>query len=124
MTPEQSWWLDTLMNGALPHKPYGVADERTCAKVDLHQRYIQHAQLTGVNRRSAVTKLGIFLTKKLGIALKTTRPLVNKEQVPCYQFPPLQECRAKFAEKLGQPVDWGHGWETETWQHYHHPDRM
>ena len=26
MTPEQSWWLDTLMNGALPHKPYGVAD--------------------------------------------------------------------------------------------------
>ena len=44
MTPEQSWWFETLMKGDLPSLPAGVKTERTVLKDDLFARYIQHAQ--------------------------------------------------------------------------------
>ena len=48
LTPEQAWWLDTLMKGALP--PIAARRQRecdTCLKQDLHQRYVQHARDPG-----------------------------------------------------------------------------
>ena len=82
------------------------------------QRYVRHAQIQGVSHRSIETKLGMFLRKQLGAGLKNKRPTVGTQRLHCYELPPLRDCRKLFAEKLGQPVDWGPpGWENEQWQH-------
>ena len=31
--------------------------------------------------------------------------------------PTTRYCRALFAKKLGQDIDWGEGWEKEDWVH-------
>ena len=49
----------------------------------------------------------MFLHKQLGAGLKNKRPTVGTERLHCYELPPLRDCRRLFAEKLGQPVDWG-----------------
>jgi len=116
MTPEQAWWLDTLTRGMLPAKA-DKAEDRTCAKEAIHRRYIRHAKLQGVSHRSTETRLGKFLRNQLGAELKTPKPSDGVQQVPCFQFPPLAYCRALFAKKLGQDIDWGEGWEGEEWVH-------
>ena len=107
MTPEQAWWFETLMKGVLPPKPHGVNEPRVCLKDDLFERYILHARIQGVSHRSIETKIGMFLRKQLGAELKDTRPVVGTQRFRCYELPPLTDCRRLFAEKLGQPVDWG-----------------
>ena len=109
MTPEQAWWLDTLMRGVLPLRPHGIRDLGVCLKEDLFEQYIRHAQLQGVSHRSIETQIGMFLRKQLGAGLKDIRPTVNKDRIHCYGLPPLKDCRRLFSESLGQPVDWGIG---------------
>ena len=118
LTPEQAWWLDTLMSGVLPPRPPGVNELHTCLKADLYQRYVRHAQIQGANHRAIETKLGMFLRAQLGPGLKNKRPTVGTHRLNCYELPSLRDCRRLFAEKLGQTIEWGPpGWETEQWQH-------
>ena len=63
----------------------------------------------------------MFLRAQLGAGLKNTRPTVGTQRLHCYELPPLRDCRRLFAEKLGQPIDWGDGWENEQWQHQDEP---
>ena len=107
MTPEQAWWFEALMRGALPSRPQGINEPRICLKDDLFNLYILHARIQGINRRSTETKIGIFLSAQLGAKLKDTRLLIHDKQVRCYELPSLGECRKLFAEKLGHPIDWG-----------------
>jgi hypothetical protein len=116
MTAEQAWWFDTLMNGMLP-KQVPHETPRTCTKQALHQRYIKHAQLQGANHRSAETKLGIFLSSQLGSGLKTKRTIIGTQRTYCYELPLLKDCRISFAQKVGQDIEWGEGWEKEDWEH-------
>ena len=37
MTPEQAWWFETLMRGALPSRPQGINEPRVCLKDDLFE---------------------------------------------------------------------------------------
>ena len=46
MNTEQSWWMDTLMNGVLP-KPSGCNQTGLCLREGLHGRYVYHAQQAG-----------------------------------------------------------------------------
>ena len=116
MSPEQAWWFDTLTKGLLPPKVPGENATGACFKEALHNSYVRHAQQTGVSRRSAEVKLGIFLTSQLGADLKTNRLSVGNSRPRYYQLPSLKDCRERFAQKLGQPVDWGADWEAEDWE--------
>jgi hypothetical protein len=117
MTPEQAWWLDTLMQGALPLRPHGIHELGVCQREDLFNEYIHHAAVQRVNHRSIETQLGMFLRKQLGAGLKDLRPTVHRGRIYCYGLPPLKDCRRLFSEGLGQPVDWGSAnWESEDWQ--------
>jgi hypothetical protein len=118
LTPEQAWWLDTLMKGALPPIVPGVNEKGTCLKQDLHQRYVQHVRVQGASHRSSETKLGMFLCAQLGPGLKSKRPTVGPQRLHCYELPTLMTCRKLFAEKLGQTIDWGApDWQYEQWHH-------
>ena len=59
MTPEQAWWFEALMRGALPSRPQGINEPRVCLKDDLFNLYILHARIQGISRRSTETKIGI-----------------------------------------------------------------
>ena len=117
MTPEQAWWFETLMQGALPPRPHGVEGAHVCPRDDLFERYVRHARVQGINRRSTETRIGMFLRAQLGARLKDTRHLVDNQRVRRYELPPLADCRRLFAGSLGQPIEWGDGWESEEWQH-------
>ena len=114
MNTEQSWWMDTLMNGVLP-KPSRCNEPGLCLKEGLHARYVHHAQQQGAAFRSAQTKLGIFLNKQLGDGLKEARPRIGHDRPHCYQMPSLKDCREKFAAALGRSIDWGDVWEQDDW---------
>jgi hypothetical protein len=119
MTSEQTWWLETLKAGVLPPSPLDDGERCVCKRDDLFARYILHARIQGVNYRSTETKIGIFLDKQLGGKLQHIRPFIEREdqRVRCYRLPPLVDCRRLFSQELGQPIDWGAGWEEEDWQH-------
>jgi Family of unknown function (DUF5906) len=119
MTPEQAWLLDLLMRGALP----AVNNETAiCTKQALYLSYVRHAKLTGTNHRSIETMVATFLKKQLD--LTTVRRRVGRDPVRCFQFPALKDCRQRFAENVGQPFDWGGGWENEEWQSGYNDDDL
>ena len=102
----------------LPPRPHGVNEPHVCLKDDLFERYVRHARIQGVSRRSTETKIGMFLREQLGAKLKDTRPHCRRPAsfaaTSCRRS---KDCRKLFAESLGQPVDWGsEGWESEEWQ--------
>jgi hypothetical protein len=121
MSPEQAWWFDTLKSGVLP---WGMkaTEKNKCPTRKLFARYIKHAQLQGARRRSIETKIGMFLVKYVGAELKTDKAdygVYDKrgyytENGRVYIFPPLKECREKFAQEMGQRILWGF---DEEWQH-------
>jgi hypothetical protein len=118
MSAEDAFWFETLMDGTLPIQPGKVTDVGVCVKDDLFACYVTHARLRGISHRAIETKLGMFLRKQLGEELKEIRPRVASLRYRCYAFPPLIECRKRFVENLGQPVDWlSEDWESEEWQH-------
>ena len=121
-TPEQAWWLDTLERGELP---WGVLDQdnnnatcvkNMCPKKTLFRRYIQHANLQGVRRKEIETRIGMFLNKYVGPDLVTIqqkkysiyhrsgRRLTETGRV--YTFPPLKDCRQRFAKEMQQDIAW------------------
>ena len=114
-TPEEAWWFDTLMHGYLPEGGF----ETTCIRSDLHDRYVLHAHMQGVRHRASQTKLGMFLKKYVGPDLQHVRPTIDGKGRPhCYQFPPLKECRERFAKEMQQDIDWEGGidkrWEFDV----------
>jgi hypothetical protein len=44
MTPEQAWWLETLMKGTLPSPRHGIDKPSICLRSDLFTHYLQHAR--------------------------------------------------------------------------------
>jgi hypothetical protein len=121
-TSEQAWWLDTLERGELP---WGVLDsdsnnatcvKNMCPKKTLFRRYIQHANLQGVRRKEIETRIGMFLNKYVGPDLvsdqkkkysiyhRSGRRLSETGRV--YTFPPLKDCRQRFAKEMQQDIAW------------------
>jgi hypothetical protein len=124
-TPEQAWWLDTLKRGKLPR---GMTEANTCPKRILFLRYIRHANLQGVRRRAIETKIGMFLNKYVGPELKGDEKkdytVYNRhghgftEFGWVYTFPPLANCRARFAQEMQQEITWGKADDAEAqWTH-------
>jgi hypothetical protein len=108
MSPEMSWWLDVLMNGALPGDRAG---EARSPKDILYEHYLMHAQRRGISRRASETVLGSFLHKYVP-ELRTTRPTIldPKEGVHrrarCFEMPALRLCREHFDAVSRSTLDW------------------
>jgi hypothetical protein len=105
LSPEQGWWLDTLMRGELP---WGVEEPGRCPASRLFERYIKHASRRGARRRSIEVQLGMFLRKHVPKLIKSeatykhwTGSEMKDTAGAVYAFPPLAECRAAFAKTLG-----------------------
>jgi hypothetical protein len=124
-TPEQAWWLDTLKRGKLPR---GMTEANMCPKRILFLRYIRHANLQGVRRRAIETKIGMFLNKYVGPELKgdekKSYTVYNRhgqgftEFGWVYTFPPLANCRARFAQEMQQDITWEEADDAEAqWVH-------
>ena len=121
-TPEQAWWFDTLKSGELP---CGISEVNRCLKRSLYLRYVQHAQLQGVRRRSIAVKIGMFLSKYVGPNLKMDEKQTytirrgghNVQDIGwIYTFPSLWECRQRFASEMQQPITWGADPENTQWK--------
>lgn len=116
LTPEQGWWLDTLVRGELP---WGIDEPGRCPASRLFDRYVKHAQRHGTRRRAIETQLGFFLRKSAPGSDKTKgtyRDANGNDRVgTIYVFPPLDKCREAFAQALKQKVAWPEaaGWSTE-----------
>ena len=113
LTPEQKWWLDTLMKGELP---WGVDDEVGCCPCDrLQARYQAHARRSAAKPRAIATELGIFLRKHAqGIARRERdfniwnerKSRIDLQRGYVYRFPSLAECRKAFDKKMQQHFEW------------------
>jgi hypothetical protein len=115
MTAEQGWWFDLLSRGEPPNKAVlgGDLEAHECWTADLFDDYLDHAQRRGVWRRRIETAIGMFLNKVVPGGLRKTR----RGDVPIYQFPPLPECRAFFAKRLGTKLSWNDEGERDWLDH-------
>ena len=123
MTPEQGWWMDTLMRGELP---WGCDEHNRCPTARLFDRYISRAMRQGARRRSIEVQIGEFLKKHVpglqkvkgtykvwrGHAVVDQRsglcvnPVVD-ERSSVYVFPALAKCREAFEQEMEQAIAWG-----------------
>jgi phage/plasmid primase-like uncharacterized protein len=107
MTPEQGWWFDTLSRGRLP---YGCDVDRRCSTEALFAHYLAKTGARGVRRKALETQIGMFLHKYAPGIRNAKGDYVTpdgvKEYGKVYDFPELKECRAAFANKMRQAIDW------------------
>jgi hypothetical protein len=113
LSPEEGWWLDTLMRGELP---WGCEELGRCPAGRLFDRYVARATRQGARRRAIEVQLGHFLQKHVPGLMKKpklTFSYWNGSRIKhdavgsIYIFPSLGECRDAFVKKLGQELDWG-----------------
>jgi hypothetical protein len=100
--PEGRWFLDLLTDGELP------GDERGEGIVEKDALFPSYATSRG-DRRATKARLTQFL-KAYGVA--EFRPRIGGRQVHAYQFPPLAECRLRFAREFAAPIEWN---DQEHW---------
>ena len=115
LSPELAWWMDILMDGALPGD---ITGEGLVSTNDLYRSYVQHAQTRGVNRRSGGMQLRNFLNRYAPGVTRTRRG--SGARGYNYQFPALAACRAAFACESNAAIDWGEEHDTK-WEPSHRP---
>jgi hypothetical protein len=99
---EQDWWFDVLHRGELPTLENGCE----CLKLELHASYLRRMEKVGRrgSPRATETKLGMFLSKVVGPGLdKNVR---DGKRRYLYRFPPLKECRERFAKLTQSTIAW------------------
>jgi Family of unknown function (DUF5906) len=99
---EQDWWFDVLHRGELPKLENGCE----CLKLELHASYLRRMEKVGRrgSPRATETKLGMFLSKVVGPGLdKNVR---DDKRRYLYRFPPLKECRERFAKLTQSTIAW------------------
>jgi hypothetical protein len=125
LRPEEKWWLDTLMRGELP---WGCDAECCCPRARLIDAYLEHAKNWSGTRRSAETRIGMFLSevvpelRTIQMAVKhwnEARQEMRTRAERCYAMPPLVACRAAFAGRLQQTPHW---LEVKDWTKEGAPD--
>ena len=103
------WLLSILTRGSLPGDltGTGVAPTETIFK-----DYVDRGRDLHRGRRSSETALGVYVRRNspLGKGAVTNARIHRRN---CYVFPPLAECRARFAAKFGHEIEWLD--PTTTW---------
>jgi hypothetical protein len=111
---EDTWLMDMLSIGELPGD--WEATGRALTMI-VFRHYLDHARDLGRSRRSAETKLGIYLKRKSPLGLYG----VKVEEVggrTFYVFPPLSVCREAFAKKFSREIEWlipAEKWRKSRW---------
>jgi hypothetical protein len=110
-TIDQIWWYDILQRGELPYLESGCESPKHL----LHDDYLRRTERLGRRgeRRSSETALGMFLRKMVGPALNPEARDAKRKRL--YRFPPLKDCRARFAELTHHAIEWPDPdavWET------------
>ena len=105
LTPEESWWLNCLRDGALPFGSGGGWESFVKTK-DISDRITQYRTDLG-HRKSYLdpsTQASNLMTKWCKSAIKSR----SKDQTRHrgYQLPTLKEARQDFEATLGGKVDW------------------
>lgn len=114
--PVTAWWYARLNEGAQTHRS---SSWRTyIPKPTLFNDYVRTAERQGVRRRAAETEFGMRvreLVPSIAVRKRTEefermgddgRTMIVKENVRCWEFPGLDECRQAFARLLHQEVQW------------------
>jgi hypothetical protein len=130
MSEIQAWWLDRLREGALVPQQSGWREE--IAINPFYESYVRFAEKLGKQRRLHKEQWAIALRKMLprsprdgqkvdiqlydesGVPKQDMRGQPITKRVNGYKnFPTLAECRAHFAQLLGEPIEWGDEGEGE-----------
>src|SRR5262249_34497885 len=92
--------------------------KNSCFTTELYDSYVRHGRRQGVSRRAIEVKIGMFLTKMVGSNLKKERA-DNDSRDPYYVFPPLEDCRKRFAGKMrNDNLEW------DDWQDWDHSSTL
>lgn len=110
------WWFGKLVNGHFSNGAPAPFDRMfpwgSVARSVVHDDYVHGLHTTGVSHKSTETELGRQLKKMLPPSMEyRTRRMEAGEQVPYYDLPPLEECRAHFEQvmNLVGRIDWEGG---------------
>lgn len=108
LQPDQQWLWECLEEGALPgdEKGDGTADATT-----LYRQFEQYVRGRGEARRCSPAGLTKLLEHQVGA--RRTRLRMHGSRRYLYIFPPLPECRERFAAGLNMPLNWE---EPDVWQ--------
>jgi hypothetical protein len=108
LSPADRWLFGRLSEGQLlPGAPWGdgTADKRT-----LHAIYADELRATGVRRAMTPSEFGAHLKRVFGGELRDWRPSTRgikaQGRPRAYVFPPLDEARAIFTDRLGGGIVW------------------
>lgn len=118
MEPSMKWWFGKLMDGQL--LDYWPHWEQPVPKQFLFEDYVKLSSIVGNLHRSTETELGMLLQKvspietyPKSLRIKADpffeRLVVVKSQdgrLKHWQFAPLEDCRRKFEEMVGQTINW------------------
>jgi uncharacterized protein DUF5906 len=110
LAPADQWLFDVLTSGVLPGDTEGMG--RT-AKASLFRSYCRTLREAGRPWDATRHRFTRLLQERFGDAVGESRPRVEPGRARCYQFPPLIECREKFALHLALTPDWP---EPAKWQ--------
>ena len=123
LDPVTGWWFERLCDATTTRRSGEWAGY--VAVDTLYDDFVNQAEKIGVRRKPDKTAFGMRLSKLVpGIANKKRRSYPHKlpdgstEYVRqyCYDIPKLAECRALFAEQVGQVVDWPQDYENSETQ--------
>jgi hypothetical protein len=98
LTPGRTWteWIPTReIYGAYLEETKNVGDRRRAVETTFHQEL--KALCPSLDKK----KLTVSVTVKDFPGEETKR-----EQLWCFRFPPLKDCRQAFEKTLGQPIPW------------------
>jgi hypothetical protein len=104
-------WLHEILaaggvagNDPLTYQPmtFSVASETDITRETVYKEYVESAGLSGERYKAAPTALGMFLAE-VGVVKAGNYRNQGKRT---YRFKPLPEMRERFAQWLGQPVEW------------------
>jgi len=104
------WLFEILNEGLLPGDDKGVGQT---SKDTLFQSYSGALKARNRSFDAERSILGKLLKQRLNELVTTARPREGGGRVNYYQFAPLAECRARFAERLSVAPEWS---PTMAWQ--------
>jgi hypothetical protein len=113
LEPEDRWLMDLLARGELPYDGEGSG---RVAKAVLFEDFQRFMQRSGRGVRASKVFLGRYLSKRLGLAVRServSRANTQGQRPWIYSFSSLPECRKIFAAKLSLTPEWP---EVDSWQ--------
>lgn len=107
LSPHEAWWYECLQKGSI-----GTADG-TWPPMDrkgaVHQAYISYCEKAGMRSfkkdRESLGRAMLKLVPNLSVG-RSRKLGTDGTAVPCFRFPPLEECRQAFANMLNSDIDW------------------